>query len=370
MRASYKRLADLWSCRHCYALIVREQLKEEKWKTDCAAWQARFKQAQSEEAARERQRRSMQHKQFMQLREDLQARARVAERRQARHDAAVHSVWDAAMHGVTRDRANVLLNVAIADAAKTAAAEEKANGVPVEAVPPSGRPVHDLSAGVGTAPDSRSLYHVDVANEVGESPLHVAAWRGQAAVVAALLAHGADVNLVDTVYSKTTPLHEAVRGGYRDVVKLLINGGALVDAQDASGDTPLHWCVRAAVGLTTVRPVLTFDRAPWPCLRRACRRGDQGIAELLLDADPDKSTPHILNYKLKRPGQVCSRGGVLHLMQPFEPEPPIPAAPDTRRSKESKGGASTSTRQRARRRARRRRSAGRSTVGGASQRGY
>lgn len=315
----------------------------------------------------------MQHKQFMQQREDLAARARVAERRQARHDAAVHSVWDAAMHGVTRDRANVLLNVAIADAAKTAAAEAQANGVPVEAVPASGRPLNDLSAGVGTAPNSRSHYHVDVANEVGESPLHVAAWRGQAAVVAALLAQGADVNIVDTVYSQTTPLHEAVRAGYRDVVKILINGGALVDLQDASGDTPLHWYAGRAVASP---PVVAGVGSLSPCLPlcllpRACRRGDQGIAELLLDADPDKATPSILNYKNKRPGQCAKRGGVVHLMRTFEPEPPAPPAQDTRRSKGSKGGASTSTRPRvARRRGRRRRSAGRSTVGGASTRGY
>ena len=289
------------------------QLKKEKWKADCASWQELWRKTKKEEAARARDIRGQEHKEFMQQREAAAARARVAERRSTRHDAAVHSVWDAAMHGVSRSRANVLLNVALAEAAQEQA-EQAASGA-VEVVPGDERPVHNLSAGVGTAPDSKALYHIDVANEIGESPLHVAAWRGHKDVVAALIAGGADINVVDTVYSMTTPLHEAVRSGYRSVVKLLLDAGADITVQDSAGDTPLHWFVVCAVGVckcgagclvahTFLRTVAT----------RACRRGDQGIVAMILDADPEKTTPHILNYSNKRPGQLCKRAGVWHIM--------------------------------------------------------
>jgi len=217
------------------------QLKKEKWQADCKAWSQKYAEARAEEAQRERQRKSQEHQEFMARREARQGRERFSTRRSARHDAAIHSVWDAAMHGTSRERAQVLLNVALADAAQTAAAE--AGGEEVEVVPGGVRPPQELSAGVGTAPNSKALYHIDVANEVGEAPLHVAAWRGHVHVVQALLDSGADVNVVDTVYSMATPLHEAVRGGYRECVKALLDAGADVLAADASGDLPLHWCV-------------------------------------------------------------------------------------------------------------------------------
>ena len=37
-----------------------------------------------------------------------------------------------------------------------------------------------------------------------------------------------------------TPLHEACNHGYNDIVVLLINSGAYVNASGMGGDTPLH----------------------------------------------------------------------------------------------------------------------------------
>ena len=41
-----------------------------------------------------------------------------------------------------------------------------------------------------------------------------------------------------------TPLHEAARGGHDDILQLLLNHGASVNAVDNDGDTPLHDAAR------------------------------------------------------------------------------------------------------------------------------
>ncbi|KDO16052.1 hypothetical protein SPRG_18414 [Saprolegnia parasitica CBS 223.65] len=87
------------------------------------------------------------------------------------------------------------------------------------------------------------LHNRDV-DEGRRTLLHTACWWGHVAVVEYLLRMGADVDAVDSVLSKTTPLIEAARAGRLDVVKLLLSEGACVSHQDFHGDTPLHWAAR------------------------------------------------------------------------------------------------------------------------------
>jgi len=72
--------------------------------------------------------------------------------------------------------------------------------------------------------------------------LHLAARHGTPAIVATLIAAGADAN---QGMNGSTPLHLAAFSGREDnALILIVAGGAHVDQQDDDGVTPLHEAVR------------------------------------------------------------------------------------------------------------------------------
>ncbi|KAM6948366.1 ankyrin repeat domain-containing protein 12 [Aplochiton taeniatus] len=91
---------------------------------------------------------------------------------------------------------------------------------------------------VASSTASRQKDKVNKRNERGETPLHMAAIRGDAKLVKELISLGADVNVKD--FAGWTPLHEACNLGYYDVAKVLIGAGAEVNTQGLDDDTPLH----------------------------------------------------------------------------------------------------------------------------------
>ena len=86
---------------------------------------------------------------------------------------------------------------------------------------------------------------VNTATRDREQPLHKAAGRGYLSAVRALLKYGANPNAKD--WSGTTPLHDAAYGGHVEVVELLISHGADITARDEAGFSVLH----SAVGCKT-----------------------------------------------------------------------------------------------------------------------
>ena len=75
---------------------------------------------------------------------------------------------------------------------------------------------------------------VEVRTAEDESPLMLAAIRGYAAVCQQLIERDADVNKPGW-----TPLHYAATGGHEDIMQLLLDNNAYVDAASPNGSTPL-----------------------------------------------------------------------------------------------------------------------------------
>ncbi|XP_041366359.1 BRCA1-associated RING domain protein 1-like isoform X2 [Gigantopelta aegis] len=75
-------------------------------------------------------------------------------------------------------------------------------------------------------------------NTKGESPLHVAAIKGQTDVVQHLLKEGANPNVRDN--AGWTPLHESCNHGYTRIAELLLDHGAVMSMPGMENDTPLH----------------------------------------------------------------------------------------------------------------------------------
>jgi ankyrin repeat protein len=93
-------------------------------------------------------------------------------------------------------------------------------------------------------------------DDTGETPLHAAlckAGPNHDRVVRVLLANGADphaktkVGVTTGAYMRDcrtkgeTPLHRAAALGSAESIQLLLDAGAIKDAQDANGDSPLAW---------------------------------------------------------------------------------------------------------------------------------
>uniref|UniRef100_A0AAY4EIK6 BARD1 protein n=1 Tax=Denticeps clupeoides TaxID=299321 RepID=A0AAY4EIK6_9TELE len=79
-------------------------------------------------------------------------------------------------------------------------------------------------------------------NHKGETPLHLAAIKGDVEAVRSLLEQGADPNLKDN--AGWTPLHEACNHGHLSVVETLLSGGALLNTPGYENDSPLHDAVK------------------------------------------------------------------------------------------------------------------------------
>jgi len=91
----------------------------------------------------------------------------------------------------------------------------------------------------------RDPYVIHAHSSDGWTPLHLAAFFGQADLGSALLDRGADVNARSTNAMKNTPLHAAAAGGRTELVKLLLERGADVNAGQEGGFTALHSAAQA-----------------------------------------------------------------------------------------------------------------------------
>ncbi|CAN0188646.1 unnamed protein product [Hapterophycus canaliculatus] len=96
--------------------------------------------------------------------------------------------------------------------------------------------------------------------DYGRNLLHYAVASGQLKALQVLLKHDVfDPNQVDSVYTRSTPMMEAVKIGRLDLIECLIAAGARLDVQDVNGDSVLHWAARE-VSAAFLRQVLHLAR--------------------------------------------------------------------------------------------------------------
>ncbi|XP_038216959.1 ankyrin repeat domain-containing protein 12 isoform X2 [Zerene cesonia] len=117
-------------------------------------------------------------------------------------------------------------------------------------------------------------------NERGETPLHVAAIRGDHEQVKKLLDQGQEPDVTD--FAGWTPLHEACSYGWLQVVMVLVNGGANVNAKGLDDDTPLHDAATSG-NLKMVKFLIEHGAEPFV-------KNTKGKAPL------DYAAPHIYEY--------------------------------------------------------------------------
>ena len=83
---------------------------------------------------------------------------------------------------------------------------------------------------------------VNLTDDAGRTPLHLAAAHCHADAATVLLAKGAKIEAKAT--GGTTPLDVAAQAGCVDMVKLLLAKGAKVNARDDQGRTPLDRAIQ------------------------------------------------------------------------------------------------------------------------------
>ncbi|KAF8368660.1 hypothetical protein PRIPAC_86489, partial [Pristionchus pacificus] len=148
-----------------------------------------------------------------------------------------------------------------------------------------------------TGPGRRKAPKVHRRNGRGETPLHVAAKKGDVSTCEQLVADGAEVNQSDN--AGWTPLHEAASNNRVDCVDFLLKNGANPNARSQFGDVPLHDAVHC-----------NYVRLVWTLLRAGAAIDEKCLDNNLENQrkDEQKERAGKINWLLHNPSnlpQVC-----------------------------------------------------------------
>ncbi len=85
----------------------------------------------------------------------------------------------------------------------------------------------------------KNKININARDENGYTPLHRCVIRNNLELIQQLIQLGADPNTIDNDH-RGTPLHSAAHFGYTEVVEILFNAGAEINALNDDNETPLH----------------------------------------------------------------------------------------------------------------------------------
>ena len=181
---------------------------------------------------------------------------------------------------------------------------------------------------------------VHVRSDEGTTPLHTAASAGAVDMIALLAELGADLEARndpvgtaepfattgDVLFGYRTPLSVATIVGHMDAVEALLNLGANVMAPDEAGASPLHLvAMRGNVELATLlldrgAMVDARDRVQQTPLHQAAGGGHLDMTRLLLDRGADVNAQHfvVLGYPRFNIGtavDVATNGGHIEVLE-------------------------------------------------------
>jgi len=139
--------------------------------------------------------------------------------------------------------------------------------------------------------------------KLGTTPLHIAAGHGHFDIVKILVENGANVNAKDLM--GFTPLHSAIMGNHLAIVKFLIENGADINAKaenelpGGTGWTPLHLAASSG-NLDIVKYLIDHgadvnakDDVWFTPLHEAARFGHSSVVELLIHHGADVNAKSI-----------------------------------------------------------------------------
>ena len=159
-------------------------------------------------------------------------------------DATTGGNATALMLAVSRRLDLDLVRLLLSRGAKTEVRAQIDNGTALHRVFGAPATPEAITTVVGLLIDRKA--DVRARNNVGTTPLLIAAWRGTPETIDRLVAAGANVNEANApAAGASSPLHAAALNGKAENVAALLRHKADVSAKDAKGQTPLDLAQRA-----------------------------------------------------------------------------------------------------------------------------
>ncbi|XDZ66705.1 ankyrin repeat domain-containing protein [Alphaproteobacteria bacterium LSUCC0684] len=140
--------------------------------------------------------------------------------------------------------------------------------------------------------DSKAESEIKGRDEYDWTPLHLAARWGKPEVIEVLVNAGASLEAI-TEFNGQTPLHSAVGSGKVENIEALILAGANIESRCIKGGTPLHWAaqfgsVRIVQKLIDEGAMLEArDRNGYTPLHWAAKKGMPAKLRVLIAAGAD-----------------------------------------------------------------------------------